>query len=90
MDTLLSLLSMLNGLSPLAIIALLVMVLGYQMKTQTKNETAFSTITDNHLHELPEMLKILQRIETNQAAAFATIIAQLDFNRRYLRDKESK
>ena len=82
METLLELLKTLNSLSPLAVIALLGIVLFYQARNKTqvssKMDDSFTTITDNHLHDLPSILEILQRMETANATAFATIIAKLN------------
>lgn len=73
MDTLISLLQTLNSLSPLAVIALLAVVIFYQVKHS--NEVV--SLKSNDLHELPEMADTLRRIETNQATSFATIIEAL-------------
>lgn len=49
----------LNALSPLAVIALL----AYVIFLQVKNQRGQSRIATNHLHELPEMMNALRRIE---------------------------
>lgn len=67
-----------NSLSPIAVIALLAIVIFYQAKGATKTEDSFDTLTTNHLHELPSILEILQRMETQNAVAFATIITKLN------------
>lgn len=78
MDTLVELLKTLNSLSPLAVIALLGLVLFYQAKAKTKTDVSFDTLANNHLHELPTILETLQRMEVANANAFSTIIAKLN------------
>lgn len=78
MDSLIELLKTLNSLSPLAVIALLGTVIFFQVKNSTKSDKSFETLADNHLHDLPVILETLQRMETSQATAFATIIAKLN------------
>lgn len=51
----------LNSLSPLAVIALLGVVIYMLVKNQKGQET----LTSNHLHELPEMAETLRRIEAS-------------------------
>lgn len=75
-------------MSPVAIIGLLALVLFYQTKNNkiaVDHAQTLSTIKGNDLHELPEiaanireMSTTLQRIETYNAASFATIIARLN------------
>ena len=88
MDAIAGLLSTLNTLSPLAVIALLALVLLHQVKNNktsvTQNET-LDDITNNHLHELPqiietlrEMATTLQRIEVNQSENFSHLRAKLN------------
>lgn len=81
MDTLIALLQMLNSLSPLAVIALLGLVIfllvrGNSQTIEIKEKT--TEIKENDLHILPEMADTLRRIEVQQAAAFSTIIAKLN------------
>lgn len=71
MSELFSLLTMLNSLSPLAVIALLGIVI-YTLITNHKE------IKENDLHAMPDILETLQRIEVAQTAAFSTIIAKLN------------
>ena len=71
MSELVSLLAMLNSISPLAVIALLGIVI-YKLITNHKE------IKENDLHTLPDILETLQRIEVTQSAAFGTIIAKLN------------
>lgn len=80
-ESLVALLGVLNTLSPLAVIALLALVLFYQ----AKNKESIHSLRTNDLHELPDLAQsfrdiaaALQRIETNQATNFATIIAKLN------------
>lgn len=53
------LLTALNAMSPLAVIALLAIVI-YQLVLQGKGQRKIAT---NHLHGLPEMASSLERIE---------------------------
>lgn len=86
-----SLVTLLNSMSPLAIIALLAFVLFYQAKNNkasVQHTTTLDTIKGNDLHELPEMAEnireltaTMQRMETSNAANFATIIAKLTRSR---------
>lgn len=73
-----------NTLTPLAIIGLLIGVIYLQVYKQPTKEQV-STIADNHLHGLPQieentrlMVDSLRRIENQQTAGFATIIAKLE------------
>ncbi len=50
----------LNSLTPLGLAGLLGVVIYLQVRNQTK----VKTITENHLHGLPEMAESLRRIET--------------------------
>jgi uncharacterized membrane protein YhfC len=63
----------LNELSPLGLAALLTIVIFMQVRGHRK----VNKIESNDLHQLPEMLATLQRIEVNQSEAFATIITSL-------------
>lgn len=49
----------LNSLSPLAVIGLL----AYVILLQLKNQRGQSKIANNHLHDLPDMMAALERIE---------------------------
>ena len=71
MSALITLLTTLNSLSPLAVIALL----GLIIWTMVRNH---KELKDNDLHSLPEVVETLRRMETAQAAGFATIIAKLN------------
>ena len=88
MDALLEILKTLNSLSPLAVIALLVLVLFYQIKNKTSTDSSFSTLTSNHLHELPAILETLQRIEVMSTNAFATILARMPLHPDLHRDRK--
>lgn len=59
MELLVSLLGTLNSLSPLAVIALL----GLVLLLQARNKAAITEVTNNHLHGLPDMAASLLRIE---------------------------
>ncbi len=92
MDVLLDLLKTLNSLSPLAVIALLGVVI-YKLVGGNKSLTSISEdsssklneIATNHLHELPDMAETLRRIESQQTAAFAKMITLLENTRLPLR-----
>ena len=80
MSALISLLATLNSLTPLAVIALLALVLFLQAKNHrsaSDHANAIADMRDNDLHELPTILETLRRIETSQATGFATVIAKL-------------
>ena len=88
MDALTSLLTLLNTLSPLAVIALLGLVLLLQARshkhTQSQNET-LQTIKGNDLHDLPliaetirSMADTLQRIEVSQSENFSYLKARMN------------
>lgn len=78
----------LNSLTPLAILALGMLIWFYQAKNNkvaTGHSQTLNKIQGNDLHELPDMaenirlmLTTLQRIETNNASNFATIIALIN------------
>jgi len=75
-----SLLQVLNSLSPLAVIALLAVII-FMMVQQNKGtakQEQVNEIRDNHLHDLPQMLETLQRIEVKLGEEFAYIRAKLN------------
>lgn len=74
MESLIGFFASLNSLSPLAVIALLALVLFYQ----AKNKKTMTEVTDNHLHGLPEMAETLQRIEVLLNREFGYIRARLN------------
>jgi hypothetical protein len=79
MESLMSLLQVLNSLSPLAVIALLAVII-FMMVQQNKGtakQEQVNEIRDNHLHDLPQMLETLQRIEVKLGEEFAFIRAKL-------------
>lgn len=85
MDTVIELLKTLNSLSPLAVIALLALVIYKQVQAHKLT----TTIKTNDLHEMPDLVAAvktlsdsLQRIEVAQSSAFAAILARLDDGRR--------
>lgn len=73
-----NLLTTLNSITPMGIIALLGYVIYLLVKNKKNSKDQFSAITENHLHELPTILETLQRMEISQSVAFATIIAKLN------------
>ena len=81
MESLIALLNTLNTLSPLAVIALLGLVIFMLVKAKGAKEdmdAKVAEITDNHLHGLPEMAEILQRIEVKLGEEFSYIRARLN------------
>ena len=71
MDAIISLLTTLNSLLPLAVIGLLCTIVFMLVKGKTASAKALHTVQTNHLHELPEiaetgrrMSETLQRIDT--------------------------
>lgn len=66
MDAISALLAQLNTLSPLGVIALLGLIIYMLVKAKDAKvevDSKIATITDNHLHGLPEMAESLKRIE---------------------------
>lgn len=87
MEQIISLLEILNTMSPLAIIALLVGIIGFiTWKNPLKPITSsLHEVKTNHLHELPEMnenikkaVEVLQRIEVKISEDFSYIKAKID------------
>jgi hypothetical protein len=64
MSLLISFLSALNTLTPLAVIGLLVLVLFYQSKNNTTSRLSLFNLSNNHLSGLPDMAASLERMET--------------------------
>ena len=73
MELLIQLLATLNSMTPLAVIALLGLVIFLQVKNQKK----IGKIEDNDLHDLPEMAETLQRIEVMLSKEFSYIRERL-------------
>ncbi len=74
METLISFLTTLNSLSPLAVIALLETILFLLVKGKTAADGKVETIVTNHLHEVPsiadavkEMAETFRRMETKMS-----------------------
>lgn len=94
METLISFLTTLNSLSPLAIIALLALTLFWTIfKSPVKSiGSSIDEIKSNHLHQIPEIaanmeqiatgmdksVEILQRIEIRMAEDFSWMRAKLE------------
>ena len=64
MEPLIGLLTLLNSLSPLAVIGLLATIIYIQMNGKTAVDQKVQTVATNHLHDLPEMSESLKRIES--------------------------
>jgi predicted mannosyl-3-phosphoglycerate phosphatase (HAD superfamily) len=77
MDAITTLLQTLNTLSPLAVIALLGVVIYVLVWKQPTNKD-LATIKNNDLHELPEMAETLRRIEIKLSEEFSFIRTRLN------------
>ena len=78
-------LTLLNSLSPLAVIGLLGTVIFLLVKGKTHTARELKVVQTNHLHELPEiaetlrsMSDTLRRMETRMAEDFSHIKAKLN------------
>ena len=80
-ESLITLLNTLNTLSPLAVIALLAVILFTVLKNKEEVAGKVDNLADNHLHDLPEVLATLQRIEIKLSEDLSWIKAKL--NGRY-------
>ena len=78
MDALLELLTLLNTLSPLAVIALLGCVIFMLVKGHKDVDTKVTAISTNHLSDMPEIVETLRRIELSLSENFAHIRARLN------------
>lgn len=85
MDAIIEFLNTLNSLSPLAVIGLLGTVIYMLVKGRTATDAKVETIASNHLHDLPEAVDILrrmeatlQRIEVRMGEDFAHIKARIN------------
>ncbi len=63
MDSLLEFLNALNSLSPLAVIALLGTIIFILVRRKAASPEAVAEIKDNHLHDMPEMVATLRKID---------------------------
>lgn len=75
MESLIGLLQTLNSLSPLAVIGLLGLVIFLLVRGKTEVSTKVDTISDNHLHEV---LEVLQRIEVTLNKEFSYLKARIN------------
>ena len=85
MEALITFLTTLNSLSPLAVIGLLGTIIFLLVKGKTAADEKVETIASNHLHELPtiaedirSMAETLRRIETRMAEEFSYLKAKLN------------
>lgn len=78
MEGLVSLLNLLNTLSPLAVIGLLATIIFMMVKGKTATDQKVDAIRGNDLHELGEMAETLRRIEVKLSEEFAYIRARLN------------
>ena len=81
MDIIISLLTTLNSLSPLAVIALFGLVIFMMVKAKTDTSTVVQKVNDlgtNHLHCMPDILETLQRIEVKLSEEFAYLKARIN------------
>jgi len=79
MDTIIELLKTLNSLSPLAVIALLGLIIYKQVKDKPASEASVEEIKSNHLHEMPEIVAALQRMESTLQRIEVTITGDLSY-----------
>jgi hypothetical protein len=63
MDIVIEFLTTLSAMSPLAVIALLGTIIFMMVKGKTAADSKVETIASNHLHELPEAVEILRKID---------------------------
>ena len=85
MDEILELLKTANSMTPLGVIGLLGTIIWMLVKTQKVVVSKMDVISDNHLHELPDLVEnsrrsvdVLQRIEVKLGENFAVINHKLD------------
>lgn len=80
MDWLISFLNTLNNLTPLAVIALLgvIIFLLVRGKESAATREQVTTLKENDLHHLPEMIETLRRIEFSLTDNFSWIRAKLN------------
>lgn len=85
MDSVLEFFNALNSLSPLAVIGLLGYIIFMLVKGKTAAGKTAATaaqkiheVQTNHLHELPEILATLQRIEVKLGEEFSYIKARIN------------
>ena len=85
MTEVLELLQAANGMTPLGVIALLGTIIWMLVKGQKKVVGKMDVISNNHLHELPDLVEntrrtgdVLQRIEVKLGENFAVIHEKLD------------
>lgn len=84
-DLLLEILKTVGSLSPVAALGLLATTAVLALKGFHDVEAKMDTLTDNHLHELPELVEnsrrtvdVLQRIEVKLGENFAAINEKLN------------
>ena len=82
MESITGLLNLANSLSPLAVIALLAIVIFLLVKGKAEVSTQVTTISDNHLHDVSDQLtqiaETLQRLEVSISENFAYIKARIN------------
>jgi hypothetical protein len=85
MEVIISLLTTLNTLSPLAVIALLGTIIFLLVKGKTAADGKVEVIASNHLHGLPEMAdtlksiaETLRRMEVKMGEEFSYLRAKLN------------
>lgn len=75
-ESLISLLTALNTLSPLAVIGLLSVII-YVIVYKQPSKQELHTIKTNDLHHLPEMAETLRRMELSMSENFAYLRARI-------------
>ena len=68
----------LNTVSPLGLAAGLAYLIYVQLKGKTAVDTKVDSLATNHLHDLPEAIEILRRIEIKISEEFAYLRAKIN------------
>ena len=82
MESIVGLLATANSLSPLAVIALLAVIIFLLVRGKQEVSSQVSTLSDNHLHDVTNQLaqisETLQRLEVSVSENFAYLKARLN------------
>ena len=82
MESIIGILTTANSLSPLAVIALLAVIIFLLVRGKQEVSSQVSTISDNHLHDISSQLaqisETLQRLEVSVSENFAYLKARLN------------
>lgn len=77
-EMIVSLLTALNALTPLAIVGLLAVIIFMLVRQKSQTDNKLVSISDNHLSGLPEMSEALHRIEITLEKLDAYLRARLN------------